>query len=52
MSETPVFTTAAALISFHKELVEGGIAEHVADDLVRGASHTLVIESGLAVRND
>lgn len=51
MSQTDTFiTTAAAVASYHKELVEAGLDSELIADLVRDAGHHLHIE-GLAVRN-
>ncbi len=48
MSE--MFTTAAMLLAFQHELIEGGVSHDVVDDIIRDAAHVLV-RDGLAVRN-
>jgi hypothetical protein len=50
MSNAPHITTAAALLSYRKELIEGGILEENADILVRDAAAHLVADNGLGVR--
>jgi hypothetical protein len=48
MSETPM-PHAEALGKFRKELIDNGIPNHLADDLVREAARSL-LDSGLIVK--
>lgn len=50
MSET--ITTAAALIAYRKELLDGKMPHEIVDQLVLQAGHALVSDIGLGVKSD
>lgn len=50
MSETPL-TTAAALLSYRKELIQGGISHDLADALVQDAARAIISDHGLGVQS-
>ncbi|WP_326677682.1 hypothetical protein [Streptomyces sp. NBC_01237] len=42
-------TTAQKVIAYRRELLEGGLAPELVDDLVKDAASTLVMSGGLVV---
>jgi hypothetical protein len=52
MSDQPFVTTAAALNSFRKELIEGGFTGEEAAHLAAVALNEILHGEGLAVRNE
>ena len=50
MSDQPVLTTAAALVSFRNDLIEGGYRPEEAAGLASAALHEIVQALGICIR--